>query len=74
MKKPQRLYRNQFGISVYDQDDDLVFTVDTINEFANMLGVSRKAAQMALQRLYHNRKTKIRYQGQVCSVAFVDLA
>lgn len=68
-----KYYRKKFAISVYDSDDDLVFTVDSINEFAKMIAKPYEVAKAYLQKLFNMKNARLRYQGKLCSVAFPDM-
>lgn len=68
-----KYYRGQFAISVYDEDDDLVFTVDSIREFADMIAKPYRIAITYLQKLFNMKNARLRYRGKLCTVAFPNM-
>ena len=64
-------YLNKYLIAGYDYQDRCLFVVDNCVEFAKVIGRSKRAAAIALHRLYNGEKTKLIYNHRQITIYFL---
>lgn len=68
------MYRKKYLIGVYgplSEGETLLGLCENVQEFAQLLGISKESAKMTLSYLYNKKTNFIRFCGKICTVAFI---
>lgn len=66
------LYKDKYLISIYNDNDELITTLDNANEFSCFLEKPLGAAKSILTHIYHDRKKKFYIDKQKYYVHFIE--
>lgn len=69
------MYRKQYLIGIYapiSEGETLLALCYNIKEFAELMGIKYSAANQILHYIFVGKNQGIRFQGRICSVAFIE--
>lgn len=71
-----KLYKNKYNIGIYGPENEgetLLALVDNLSEFASLMGITVYNAATILHRVFVDRTLRIRFNGKLCQVDFVEV-
>jgi hypothetical protein len=70
-KIPERIYRGEYLIAVYDEEDQLVTVCDNAVDFAGYFNRTVDLAHSILSRLYLGKRKSFRFEGKKFHIEFI---